>query len=206
MIEIHGRLGADDAIRFIRKLDGYNIAWCEEPVAPESLDLLKDVKSAFVAADRVGRAALHARRLRPADRRCGPATWCRWTWPTAAASTSAKKIAAFAAAQDSGVSPHCSIGPVALAAALHFAWSTPNMLLLESFAEFDVDWRNDLVGGWNPLDAAASRCRRRRASASTSMSTASPAHPYRPLAFPSLWDAGWEDEFTGATSVTRSRG
>jgi hypothetical protein len=25
------------------------------------------------------------------------------------------------------------------------------MLMLECFAEFDVDWRNDFVGGWNPL-------------------------------------------------------
>ena len=46
MIEIHGRLAAGDAIRFIRKLDGYNIHWCEEPVAPENLDLLKEVKDA----------------------------------------------------------------------------------------------------------------------------------------------------------------
>ena len=26
------------------------------------------------------------------------------------------------------------------------------MTLLECFAEFDVDWRNDLVGGWDPVD------------------------------------------------------
>src|SRR5438034_8678089 len=46
IIEIHGRLGAGDAIRFIRRLTPYNIVWCEEPVAPESLDLLKEVKAA----------------------------------------------------------------------------------------------------------------------------------------------------------------
>src|SRR5256885_15510617 len=64
--------------------------------------------------------------------------------------TAAKKIAALAAVADIGVSPHCSIGPVAFAPAIHFAWSTPNMRLLESFAEFDVDWRNALVRGRNP--------------------------------------------------------
>src|SRR4051794_2978226 len=48
MIEIHGRLAAGDAIRFIRRLEGYNIVWCEEPVTPDSIDLLKEVKaSAF---------------------------------------------------------------------------------------------------------------------------------------------------------------
>ena len=46
MIEIHGRLAAGDAIRFIRKLESYNIHWCEEPVAPENIDLLKEVKDA----------------------------------------------------------------------------------------------------------------------------------------------------------------
>ena len=27
------------------------------------------------------------------------------------------------------------------------------------------------------------------------------AHPYRPLAFPSLWDATWRDEFTGTARL-----
>jgi galactonate dehydratase len=40
MIEIHGRLAAGEAIRFIRRLASHNIVWCEEPVAPENLDLL----------------------------------------------------------------------------------------------------------------------------------------------------------------------
>ena len=40
---------------------------------------------------------------------------------------------------------------VALAAALHFDVSTPNFMIQEAFAEFDVPWRNDLVAGWNPI-------------------------------------------------------
>ena len=63
-----------------------------------------------------------------------------------------KKIAAMADAQDLRVAPHCSIGPVALAACLHFDVSTPNFLIQEAFAEFDVPWRNELVGGWNPIE------------------------------------------------------
>ena len=62
-----------------------------------------------------------------------------------------KKIAAMADAQDLQVAPHCSIGPVALAACLHFDVSTPNFMIQEAFAEFDVPWRNDLVAGWNPI-------------------------------------------------------
>ena len=49
------------------RLDGHRIHWCEEPVAPESLDLLREVKDAHPPADLLRRAALHAGRLRPAD-------------------------------------------------------------------------------------------------------------------------------------------
>src|SRR5207245_1533413 len=59
-----------------------------------------------------------------------------------------KKVAAMAAPQDMVVAPHCSIGPVALAACLHFDVSTPNFLVQEAFAEFDVPWRDQLVAGW----------------------------------------------------------
>src|SRR5262249_5773979 len=62
-----------------------------------------------------------------------------------------KKIAAMADVQDLRVAPHCSIGPVALAACLHFDVSTPNFMIQEAFSEFDVAWRSDLVAGWNPI-------------------------------------------------------
>ena len=102
-----------------------------------------------------------------------------------------------AAAQDLRVAPHCSIGPVALAACLHFDVSTPNFLIQEAFAEFDVPWRNDLVGGWNPIQRRRVRtCATRPASAWSSTSEAIAEHPYVPNAFPSLWDGDWQTNFT----------
>src|SRR5262249_62342513 len=44
MIEFHGRLSAGSAAAMIRDLERFNPAWCEEPVAPESLDLLAEIK------------------------------------------------------------------------------------------------------------------------------------------------------------------
>ncbi len=38
MIEVHGRLALGDAIRFMRRLEPYNIVWVEEPVAAENLE------------------------------------------------------------------------------------------------------------------------------------------------------------------------
>ena len=197
MIEFHGRLGAGEAIRFIRRLSPYHILWCEEPVAPEAIDLLKEVKGAtalpIASGERLYTIADFARLT--GARACDVV---QMDIAHCGGITAAKKVAALAAATDIGVSPHCSIGPVAFAAAIHFAWSTPNMRLLESFAEFDVDWRNDLVGGWNPLGGGIVALPDRPGLGLDLDTAAIAEHPYKPLSFPSLWDATWTDDFTGA--------
>ena len=58
-----------------------------------------------------------------------------------------------------GVAPHNPLGPVANAAALHFALSTPNFLIQEDMLT-DVPWRWDVVksnlqtkdGYWLPCE------------------------------------------------------
>jgi galactonate dehydratase len=199
MIEIHGRLAAGDAIRFMRRLERYNIAWVEEPVAPENLELLKEVKSAsplpVAAGERLYTLSDFARlsKMRAADIVQMDIAHCGGLW-------TAKKIAALAAVEDLAVSPHCSIGPVAFAAAVHFACSTPNMHFLESFAEFDVDWRNELVGGWSPIRNGTIALPEGPGLGLALDEAAITAHPYRPLSFPSLWDDTWGAEFTGASA------
>src|SRR5262249_30825342 len=47
MTEVHGRLSAGCAIEMGRRLAAYRPAWYEEPVAPGSLDLLREVKRAL---------------------------------------------------------------------------------------------------------------------------------------------------------------
>ncbi|MCB1487183.1 MAG: mandelate racemase/muconate lactonizing enzyme family protein [Bauldia sp.] len=200
MIEIHGRLGAGDAVRFIDKLDGFNIHWCEEPVAPENVELLREVKDRTAlpisSGERLYTMVDFARlvSLRAADIVQMDVAHCGGI-------AIAKKIAALAATQDMAISPHCSIGPVALAAALHVAWSTPNMLMLESFAEFDVDWRDSLVGGWNPLEHGRFSLPDEPGLGLDIDLDAIAAHPYKPLAFPSLWDTTWRDDFTGTAKL-----
>ena len=46
MIEFHGRLSVGAAVDMISRLERFEPLWCEEPVAPESLDLLAEVKAA----------------------------------------------------------------------------------------------------------------------------------------------------------------
>jgi len=204
IIEFHGRLAAPDAIRVLRKLEAYDILWCEEPIAPESIELLAEVKSgtrlALSAGERLYTVAEFQRlaALRACDIVQMDITHCGGLWVS-------KKIAALAAVQDMSVSPHCSIGPVAFAAAIHFAYSTPNMSLQECFAEYDVDWRNELVGGWNPLDHGALRLPQGPGLGLELDEGAIAAHPYKPLSFPSLWDGEWSKDFTGASQIGRKR-
>lgn len=47
LIEVHGRLSVRCAIEMGRRLVPYHPAWYEEPVTPNSLDLLKEVKAAL---------------------------------------------------------------------------------------------------------------------------------------------------------------
>jgi galactonate dehydratase len=94
------------------------------------------------------------------------------------------------------VAPHCSIGPVALAACLHFDVSTPNFLVQEAFAEFDVPWRNALVRGWNPIRNGEFVLSDAPGLGVELDDQVIAEHPYLPKAFPSLWDRDWLANFT----------
>jgi galactonate dehydratase len=195
LIEFHGRLAAGHASAMIARLAPFDPLWCEEPVAPECLDLLAEVKRfaacPIAAGERLYTLADFYRltALRAVD-------VVQMDLAHSGGISAAKKIAAMAAAQDIQVAPHCSIGPVALAACLHFDLSTPNFMIQECFAEFDVPWRNELVGGWNPVrngelvlgDAPGLGLQLDQAALAR--------HPYVPNAFPTLWDSDWQTNFT----------
>lgn len=195
MIEFHGRLGAGAASAMIRRIERFDPAWCEEPVAPECIELLAEVKRAsacpiaagerlYTQADFYRLTALRAVDVVQMDlAHCGGIL-------------AGKKIAAMAAPQDILIAPHCSIGPVALAACLHFDVSTPNFLVQEAFAEFDVPWRNALVGGWNPIMDGAFVIEDRPGLGLELDEQAIAEHPYVANAFPSLWDGDWQTNFT----------
>jgi galactonate dehydratase len=194
MIEYHGRLSVGAAIDMIRRLEKYHPVWSEEPVAPESIDLLAEVKkrvdTPIAAGERLYTISDFYRliALRAADvvqmdiAHCGGLTV-------------SKKVAAMAAAQDLRVAPHCSVGPVALAAALHFDVSTPNFMIQEAFSEFDVPWRNDLVCGWNPVRNGEFLIPEKPGLGIELNEDVIAAHPYVKNAFPSLWDGDWLIDF-----------
>ncbi len=195
MIEFHGRLSAGCAVATIRKMERFDPTWCEEPVVPEAIELLAEVKgqvrAPVAAGERLYTLADFYRliSLRAADvvqmdiAHCGGLL-------------AAKKVAAVAAMQDLRVAPHCSIGPVALAAALHFDVSTPNFMIQEAFAEFDVPWRAGLVGGCNPIRDGEFVLPDKPGLGLELDEQVLAEHPYKANAFPSLWDGDWLTNFT----------
>src|SRR5262245_54181767 len=195
MIEFHGRLSAGSAVAMIRRLEPFAPAWCEEPVAPECLDLLAEVKrqvrAPLAAGERLYTLADFHRltSLRAADVVQMDVAHCGGI-------LASKKIAAMAAVQDLRVAPHCSVGPVALAACLHFDVSTPNFLMQEAFAEFDVSWRSGLVRGWNPVKDGELVLTDEPGLGLALDEAVIAEHPYVAGAFPSLWDRDWLTDFT----------
>jgi galactonate dehydratase len=195
MIEVHGRLSAGCAIEMGRRLTQYRPAWYEEPVTPNSLELLKEVREALpfpiTAGERLYTMEEFYRliAMRAADVINLDPAHCGGLLVT-------KKIAAMAQAQDLRLAPHCSVGPVALCAALHVGWSTPSVMVQENFAEYDVPWRNELVCGWNPIRRGSFALSEKPGLGIELDTEVCARHPYKKNAFPSLWDRQWLKDFT----------
>jgi len=195
IIEFHGRLSAGTAIQIMRDIERFNPVWCEEPVVPESVELLAEVKrntrSPIASGERLYTLTDFHRliSLRSVDIVQMDVSHCGGILMS-------KKIAALALSEDIRIAPHCSIGPVALAACLHFDAGTPNFMIQEAFAEFDVPWRDGLVGGYSPIRNGKFILLDTPGLGLELDDAAIAAHPYVRNPFPSLWDSQWLTNFT----------
>ena len=143
MVDFHGRTYPAVAIEYINAIAEYRPYFCEEPVPPENIDALAEVRRAvrvpIATGERLAtrhqfREVLEKRAahvIQPDLCHCGGLL-------------EAKKISAMAEAYYVGVAPHNPLGPIANAAALHFALSTPNFLIQEDMLA-DVPWRWEVV-------------------------------------------------------------
>ena len=195
LIEVHGRLDATSAIEMGRRLAPYRPAFYEEPVTPNSLDRLAEVKHALpfpiAAGERLYTLEDFARitSMRACDVLQPDLIHCGGLGV-------GKKIAAMAQGNDLRLSPHVSVGPVALCAALHFDWSTPNVWMQEDFSQYDVPWRNDFVCGWNLRHHGEFHLPEGDGLGIELDETALQKHPYEAHCFPSLWENAWLDKLT----------
>ncbi|MBK5290734.1 MAG: galactonate dehydratase [Acidobacteriia bacterium] len=159
MVDCHGRHFPANALDFCRLLAPFRPYFIEEPVPPENIDAMAEIRrqspvpiatgerlvTRFAFREILEKQAAHV--IQPDLCHCG-GLW------------EAKKIAAMAEAYYVSVAPHNPLGPVANAAALHFALSTPNFLIQEDMLT-DVPWRWEVVrhnlqtenGYWLPSEA-----------------------------------------------------
>ena len=143
MIDCHGRHGVANAIEFCRILAPYRPYFIEEPVPPENVDAMVEVRKASTVPIATGERLVTRFQFRELFEKQAcqviqpDLCHCGGLWE-------AKKIAAMAETYYMGVAPHNPLGPVANAAALHFALSTPNFLIQEDMLA-DVPWRWDVV-------------------------------------------------------------
>jgi galactonate dehydratase len=159
MVDFHGRQFPGNAVEFCRVLAPFRPYFIEEPVPPENVDALVEVRRASPVPIATGERLVTRFQFRELFEKQAchvvqpDLCHCGGLWE-------AKKIAAMAETYFMGVAPHNPLGPVANAAALHFALSTPNFLIQEDMLS-DVPWRWEVVrsslvtenGYWLPTTA-----------------------------------------------------
>ena len=159
LIDCHGRHSLGNAIEFCRVLAPYRPYFIEEPVPPDNIDVLAEVRKASPVPIATGERLVTRYQFREVFEKQAchviqpDLCHCGGLWE-------AKKIAAMAEVYTMGVAPHNPLGPVANAAAIHFALSTPNFLIQEDMLT-DVPWRWEIVkhslrtenGYWLPTAA-----------------------------------------------------
>ena len=146
MVDFHGRpASASAALSYIRALAPGRPLFVEEPVPPGETEALRLVAASAGVPIATGERLvdriefddlLRARVvdiIQPDICHCGGLL-------------EAKKIAAMAEAASTGVAPHNPLGPIAGAAALHFAVSTPNHVIQEEMMGA-VPWYGEVVRG-----------------------------------------------------------
>jgi galactonate dehydratase len=143
MIDFHGRTYPAMAIQYINAVSEFSPFFCEEPVPPENVAALREVRRAVRVPIATGERLVTRHQFREIFEQQA----CHIIQPDlchCGGLLEGKKIAAMAEAYYMGVAPHNPLGPVANAAALHFALSTPNFIIQEDMLA-DVPWRWDVV-------------------------------------------------------------
>jgi galactonate dehydratase len=143
MIDFHGRTTPAMAVQYIQAVEAFRPYFCEEPVPPENVEALVEVRQAVRVPIATGERLVGRHQFRPLFEQRA----CHVIQPDlchCGGLFEARKIAAMAETYQMGVAPHNPLGPVANAVALHFALATPNFLIQEDMLT-DVPWRWDVV-------------------------------------------------------------
>ena len=144
LIDAHGRFSPGAAVAVAQALEPANLFWFEEPCDPDNAASLAAVGRAMRTRLATGERCT-SRFLVPNLLETHEVDVLQPDLIHVGGILEAKKIAAMADAYYVPVSFHNPFGPVATAAAVQLDACTTNIIMQESFCEYDVPWRFDLV-------------------------------------------------------------
>lgn len=142
LIEGHGRFNIPTAVRIARELERFDVLWFEEPVPPDNLEALLEVKNRTRVPIAAGER-LYSRWEAARFIGMGCADYIQPDVSHVGGIGELKKIAALAEAHHRAICPHNPSGPVANAATLQLAACVPNFFIHETMA-VDVPWRREI--------------------------------------------------------------
>ena len=143
LIEGHGRFNISTGIKIAKELEQFKPMFFEEPVPPDNLDALKEVKDKSPVAISAGER-LYTRWDYKRMFDMMAADYIQPDISHAGGIMELKKIAAVAEAYYIPFAPHNPSGPVANAATLQLAACCPNFSILEIMYS-DVEWRKNVT-------------------------------------------------------------
>jgi galactonate dehydratase len=143
MIEGHGRFDVPTAIAVAKDLALFEPTWFEEPVPPESIDAMVEVRAKSPVPIATGERLFEAARFAELLEKRG-ADFLQPDISHVGGLTEAKRIATLAQVRYIPICPHNPLGPVANAMTLHLAAAVSNFSWLETMIS-DVPWRSEVV-------------------------------------------------------------
>jgi len=146
MVDFHGRPGSTiAALDYIRAVAPGRPLFVEEPIQPGNPEALCDIIRQSPVAIATGERLIGRQEFEPHIRlRAMHIAQPDIAHTGGLAET--RKIAAMCETAGIGIAPHNPLGPIASAAALHFAVATPNFVIQEEMTGA-VPWYDDVVQG-----------------------------------------------------------
>jgi galactonate dehydratase len=143
MLDVHGRLNVQTAITMCRELARFDLAWIEEPVPPESIDALAEVRRASPIPIAAGERWYEPGRFLEALEK-NAVDILQPDVSHAGGMAETKRIAHLAHQHLIPLAPHNPVGPVMNAMTLQLSVAIPNFSIFETVS-VDVPWRRELV-------------------------------------------------------------
>jgi galactonate dehydratase len=195
LIDCHGRFSPGTAITVAHDLEPAEVFWLEEPTDSENAAALaavgRNIRTRLATGERC-----YSRYLLQSMLATNEIDVLQPDVIHVGGILEAKKIAAIADAQYVPVSFHNPFGPVATAASIQVDACTTNIIMQESFCEYDVPWRFDLLEhAPRPQHGRYEIPVRPGLGVGDLVMDTVRAHPFDPDAFLPMWTNDWARRF-----------